>query len=363
MLQYLKGENFRNFITFEVKTRPRFNFLYGLNGSGKTSILEAVYFLSSGKSFRSHIPQQVIHRQAEKFTLFAELFNHGDNLFTVGMERGRQGVNKNKMNGELLQGAAELAKNVPVILINQDGYSLIDGSPKEKRQFLDWGMFHVEPAFLALWRQLQQVVTQRNALLRKMPTVKMLQPWDELLFQTSIEIDRLRKNYFFDFLPVFREILVKFLPAYAIDLQYYAGWEAEVDLINLLESNRARDISIGYTQFGAHRADLRLNIYGRSADESLSRGEQKLLMYALKLAQGIHLHQTLKKKTIYLIDDLLAELDIHHQSLVLQYLSDVEAQVFVTATHLEHLDKIIREVSPALFHVEQGRVQDCVNFG
>lgn len=355
MLKFVQGTNFRNFSHFEIEPSFSFNLIHGNNGSGKTSLLEAIYYLGVGKSFRTHRSQIVVNNQASQFTLFTRFNN---DLNSIGLERHRDGTLKNKIDGQVVASSADLAKALPILLINQDSFCLLEGSPKERRQFLDWCMFHVEHEFHSLWKQNQQLLTQRNALLRTQPSARDVAPWDEALIKVTLALNQLRLIHLKLFEPLFQQVSAFLLPEKSVAMEYYPGWNTDYSYEEALKRSFGRDLQLGSTQVGTHRADIRLKTASGYVIDTFSRGEQKLLIYSLKLAQGLLLRQQKERPCCYLIDDLLAELDIRHQQQVLRFLIDLESQVFITATHWSHLEAALTNLPGKMFHVEQGVVRE-----
>ena len=145
---------------------PRINILHGDNGSGKTSLLEAIHLLGMARSFRSTRLNPVISHEQGSCTVFGQVELGEEQSSALGISRDRSGEIRIRINGQSVRSAAELAETLPLQLINPDSFRLLEGAPKLRRQFLDWGVFHVEPRFLQAWQRLQQALRQRNSWLR-----------------------------------------------------------------------------------------------------------------------------------------------------------------------------------------------------
>lgn len=126
---------------------PRINILYGDNGSGKTSVLEAIHLLGLARSFRSARLQPVIQYEEAACTVFGQVMLANGIASNLGISRERQGEFTIRIDGQNARSAAQLAETLPLQLINPDSFRLLEGAPKIRRQFLDWGVFHVEPRF------------------------------------------------------------------------------------------------------------------------------------------------------------------------------------------------------------------------
>lgn len=352
--------NLRNLEQVELKPHPRLNVIYGKNGSGKTSLLEAVNMLGLGRSFRSHKPKPIINYQAEKLTLYGEIA--GARIARVGVEKTRLGETAIRVDGRNVVSAAELAEHLPVLSLNAASFELIAGPPKPRRQLLDWLAFHVEPSFFKTWRDLQHCLKQRNTLLRRgRISASELEPWDRQLSTLAVEIDAIRRTSFDAFLESL-EALEELLPDVGkVTLEYRRGWKAGQDYRQLLESSLEHDLLRGHTQTGPHRADIRISLNGENAGELLSRGQQKVVVAALVVAQGRVFNRLTGKQVIYLVDDLPAELDSTHSRKLGQWLAGLNAQVFITGVERQALIDMWPQdelTDASLFHVEQGAVQE-----
>lgn len=355
-LSQLGITSLRNLSSADLELASGFNLFFGENGSGKTSILEAVYLLGFGKSFRQAHHNAVINFDSDFYAVFARLIakNHNDRLF--GIERTRDGSAKIKLDGQLTRSMIDIVELIPMQLINPDSHELILGSPKLRRQFLDWGVFHVEPQFLPVWKQVQKTLQQRNSALRKALPRAEVMLWDEEYVRNALILENFRQDYLMELRPIFNQVIKKFLNFNELAIVYEQS-HGERDLMQLLERNFLRDLQLGYTYYGPHRSDLLIKVDERLAKDVLSRGEQKLTVIALRLAQGMLLKKMTDKKCIYLIDDLAAELDSNHKYQVAETLLALDSQVFVTAIEKQDLSALIELTKAKLFHVEQGKIR------
>ncbi len=354
-ISLLKINHFRNLSAVDLSPGPRFNLFYGDNGSGKTSLLEAIYYLGLGKSFRTSTTGRIIQYDAECLSVFIQ-FNTEQKSIPVGIERYQDGSKKLRFDGENLASIAALAKRLPLQLISTDSYRYFSDGPKPRRQFLDWGVFHVEPDFLAVWQQFQQALKQRNACLKQRAAAAEVTAWNQAFIESAERIDGFRSQYIHQLQPILNEIMQKFLPAFNLKLRYMRGWNKEENLADLLSQQLQRDYQFGYSQSGPQRADCQLYCDNIPAQDALSQGQQKLAAYALHLAQGIHYHQTAQLSPIYLIDDMPSELDPEKRQLVTDLLTNLNAQTFITGITQEDLTALLNIDDMCLFHVEQGCV-------
>jgi DNA replication and repair protein RecF len=355
-LSFFNIINFRNLENAHFDFSNNCNIFYGKNGSGKTSILETIYYLALGRSFRSHILRRVVKYGTDGFSLFGKI-EQLNSCIAVGVDRSITSGKRIKIAGENVFSNIEITKLLPLQLLNQDSYRLFDDGPKIRRQFIDWGLFHVEQKFLPLWRRVERIIEQRNASLRINFKVDYIKTWDKELSKFGFELHEYRKKYIEDFIPIAQIVLQKLLCNFSINISYFAGWDADQDLMLILANSLKNDIHFGYTTVGPQRADLRITINKIPAKDVLSRGEQKLLLYGLQISQGILLNKLTGKSCSYLVDDLPAELDCQKKSLLAEMLLNLQAQIFVTGLTLGDLENFLVFQSPEVFHVEQGMIK------
>ena len=362
-LKRLSVMNLRNLDGVDIQPNQRVNFIYGANGSGKTSLLEAVSFLGTGRSFRSHKLKPVICRDADTMTIFGNIAVSDRQEVPIGIQRSVSGQSLIKVDGIQVNSAARLAENLPLQLIDSHSFLLLEGSPKVRRQFLDWLVFHVKPEFLPAWKGVQRCIKHRNSLLRHgRIEASLIAPWDTELAGFAHKVDQLRQDCFEAFVETFNQLINDFLPINDLTLNYYRGWEHGLEYKDFLARQIDRDRHLGYTAGGPHRADIRINIGRDSAAQLLSRGQQKLLVCALRISQGLTFSELSSRQCVFLIDDLPAELDSDHRKLLAGWLDTMACQVFVTGVErdvlIESWPQTLAGNKKAVFHVEQGSVSN-----
>ena len=330
------------------------NVFYGLNGSGKSSILEAIYLLSTGRSFRTHHARKMIQEGQSSCTTFARL-HRGQQL---GISKNIKGQQILKRNGVQVVNMAEFAYDLPMQLIHPETMDLIESGSKQRRQLLDWLLFYLEPTFYEVWQRYQRALLQRNALLKrdKVDDVEWL-VWEQELQQQAIVLHQMRLAIFEQWLFFVEQSLVLLLPQIKIKIDYLAGFDVEQSLALQLQETRFKDKQRGFTQRGAHRADLSFKTDMGLAELILSRGQKKLLVCALKLAQ-VALLQAKNKTCVVLIDDLASELDVLARERLLTALIELQAQVIITAVEADSVWPLLNKLDTRakLFHVEQGEI-------
>ena len=330
-IELLRLTDFRNFRDAEIRPGPGVNLITGPNGSGKTSLIEAVGFLSNGRSFRTPLVQRVVSYGCESLTVYAELCS-GDDRKRIGISRGKSRDTEIRINGESVRRLAELSRELPLQILNPESMSLLgDGGPELRRSFIDWGCFFSDESFFGNWARFRNVLKQRNAALRTAGSYQSVAYWDRELVRYSEAVSEVRERYCSAIRDDLMRYLSEFLPDFTFSIDYYRGWERDADLAGLLERSFPRDREAGYTMSGAQRADLRIKADGIPARDILSRGQLKLAVCAMKLSHGLHLEQSSGRPGTFLIDDFASELDAARRRLLSEKLSGVRGQIFVTA--------------------------------
>ena len=360
-LASLQITDFRNLtaIDFTPGCLSGLNLLYGKNGSGKTSLLEAIYYLGRGRSFRSTTTTRLIRYQQEKFSLVAQVINESQQQITMGMERGTQDNTRFRIAEKDASSLTDFIRLLPLRLINSQSHHLFEGGPAFRRKYLDWGLFYHDERFLHTWRHFERVLKQRNALLRDKCSRAELEVWTHELVHYGVALNQLREKYLHLLTPYMEEMVSALLGATDITWEYAVGWERKSDYATMLAQAYREEIRVGYTIFGPHRADLNIWLNRLPAKHFLSRGQQKLLICAMILAQGMLFAAQTNKGLIYLIDDLPAELDLASRQKLISLLAKQSTQIFITATQREMISDSLTEKANlplSMFHVEHGKV-------
>lgn len=362
-LSQLQINNVRNLQQVKLQDLHKVNLFFGPNGAGKTSILEAIHLLGMARSFRGTGIKPLITHNQSNCTVFGTLSSNSSAGIHLGVQRGIAGDIQIKVAGKAERSAAQLVEHLPLQTINADSFDLLTGAPQARRQYLDWGVFHVEHRFFHQWQRFQRCIKQRNKLLRhgKMRDSE-LAVWTRDLASSGLAISNFRREYFSSLVPRFLTIMETLAPDLeALDLRFRQGWDKNLGYEDALQASLATDKDRGYTHVGPQRADIKVTISGRAAAETLSRGQQKLVVCALRLAQGQLMTALGRGKCTYLIDDLAAELDNKHGRLVCELLSSMEAQVFITSIEKEDVSGLWPENDDlVMFHVEHGLVSPFV---
>ena len=387
----------------ELALHPGQNLIWGGNGSGKTSLLEAIFLLGRGRSFRTRNSERLIRYGRDRLVVFGRTggtdFGRGsadepgavsdrisdlgelgvagvgathspaavtsqavqssDSAFTghallgqpLGVQVSRTDGTSARISGANAKSLTELTQVFPVQVIDPGIHKLVEEGGHRRRRWMDWAVFHVEHQFGDAWLRYTRALKQRNAALRTQPDQAGV--WDSELARLGELIAAARGRFIEGLLPYWRETVTA-LSGLEPELHYFRGWAQDVPLAESLTVSRARDEAKRMTHPGPHRADLIIRLNGRPAREVLSRGQQKLVAVAMTLAQ-LHLLQGATQTTsTLLLDDPAAELDGVHLRRFIDQVLRLRSQLVLTSLHP---DSQLFGKPDRVFHVEQGRVQ------
>jgi len=335
----------------ELALDARRNYIYGPNGAGKTSILEGIFLLGRGRSFRTRHVRRLVRHGASGLAVYGEV-DDGKRVHRIGVAFTSGRLEK-KVDGQEGASGVALAEILPVHTIEPGSHDLIQGGPSERRRFLDWGVFHVEHDYLDAWRRYRRILGQRNAALKASnAATSEIGAWSAALLQAGEEIDGRRKAYVAQLADAFAERGQLLLDS-PLRLDYHQGWRGDRTFAEALAESEGRDRAAGTTEIGPHRADLAIEIHGRKVQDEASRGQQKLTAVALVLAQADVLSEA-RAGGVLLVDDPAAELDAGALERLLAVLETVEAQLILTGLSPQQLAP---RAASAVFHVERGHVR------
>ena len=399
MIERLQISHLRNLTQISLEPAAC-NIIIGANGSGKTSLLEAIFLLSRGKSFRHHQPKRYIQHHQNNTTVHAKL----NDSRTLAIQKQADATTILRLNQTTVYNQSILTEQLPTLLIDPSTMDMLEQGSASRRQLLDWLVFHMKQGFHPQWMAYQRLLKQRNSLLKRTRHLTQVQlselkSWDKGLSNHAALIHHYREQVFTEWQPYFAKSIVQLLPSYAeqLSLSYNAGYDTSVALDVQLNERLEQDLQLGYTRIGNHRADI--HVHWRS-DESisdqttdartaasvnsiqtklptlkeqaanvLSRGEKKLLITALRLSQlplllndeesSDSLNDDLSSKAtpVVLLDDITAELDDRAIEILLSTLAQLPCQVFMTSL-TDDILPLVNELwsQPNTFHVKQGEI-------
>ena len=355
-LQKLDIYHVRNLEQTTLYPTSKINLIYGGNASGKSSILEAIHLLGRGSSFRSTTVKNVIHFAHNDLIVSGKVHFTNGHVSTLGIQHDGKSV-QIRIDEETKHSRSELAYALPLQLIHPKSYQLLDSGPQLRREFMDWGIFNQHTDFLNQWRYFKKALSQRNALL-KTRRLKELNVWNHELQQYGTIVANYRKQYLSELNPFFLKIAQQFLELPNLELRLIQGWDEDNLLFDQLAEDLEKDLRYGFTHSGPHRADFQLLIQSRKAKDFVSRGQLKLLVLSLKLAQVEHLLNNGFQSGCVLIDDAVAELDFASRNKLLTFLASMDIQVFLTATEQSEFGELNKIEKYKMFHVKHGAVSE-----
>ncbi len=352
-LSRIKFSNIRNIDDCSIDGLSRFNVFYGVNGAGKTSLLEAIAFLGMGRSFRSRNIKSIIKSDKNALLVFGEL-NDGCRL---GVKRSSDKTAL-RVDGKSVLTSSVLAEKLPLLIIDANTFSLLLGGPSKRREFIDWGLFHVEHGvFHKVWSSYHKALKQRNELLKRGTIDKFeLRAWDVVFCRLGEQLS--------DFRCEFSEKILKRCSLMEAKLDFglgsltgvlKKGWPQGYSFSEALEKNYEKDIRYKNTTIGPHKFDIEFKFNNVLVQDLLSRGQLKTLATVLKLDLATFVTEKSYKEIILLFDDLPAETDDNNRKKIASYFNVENFQVFVTGIGREDLIKALpNNINVSMFHVEHG---------
>jgi DNA replication and repair protein RecF len=349
----LAVEDLRCLQRAQLSLHSRHNLIWGSNGSGKTSLLEAIFLLGRGRSFRTRNSERLIRHGQQQLVVFGR--TDGRVPHAVGVQVTRSGGTSARIDGSAASSLTGLSEAFPVQVIDPGVHKLVEEGGYRRRRWMDWAVFHVEPGFADLWVRYTRAVKQRNAALRKQPSQALA--FDPEVARLGELIAESRRYVMEKLAPAWLES-VGALSGLDVQLHYSRGWAQDVSLAQALTDARVRDQSKGLTHSGPHRADVLVRMAGRPAREVLSRGQQKLVAIAMTLAQIRLLQEQTAMKPTLLLDDPAAELDGPHLTRFIEQVSLLGCQLVLTSLQPpSNVGALALFGQPdKVFHVEQGGV-------
>ena len=337
IVKTLNLRNFRNHGLRNNEFVPGINTIVGPNASGKTNIVEAIYYLSLARSFRGVDDTDLIKKECEFAEIYSEILE-GDIKKEVSIlitKKGRQVL----VNGKKVSKLSELSKCVNVLLFEPKDVMLFRGSPKERRNFLDINLSKKYPIYLDYISRYEKALKERNELLKNGKIdEKLLESLTELLVKYSAPIIEFRSKYVKDI----NDILIKITRALTgvkgkIEIKYKPSFTLgdtyQEEALSAYNRSLDSDLKHKATSIGVHREDFTVSLNGRDIGTYGSQGENRLVALALKLAPYF-LIEDKDKRPIIVLDDVMSELDKNHRERLVEFLRKFE-QVFITGTKLE----------------------------
>lgn len=322
--------------------------LAGGNGSGKTSILEALYIAARGRSFRSSSLVDTIRHGSSSALAFLKACNARNHALGVEIQKRRR---LSRLDGAAAD-LTTIAQAIPLEYLGGDAVRLLQASPADRRRFMDWTLFHVEPGFLPVWRQWYRAHRQRNALLKSGAPAKALAPWTEAAAEYGDQVTRFRAQLIVSLEAEFASVVSGHIKS--PKLIFRQGWRGD-NLWEAFRESATREIQQGRAVVGPQHDDWGLEMAARTGAE-LSRGQAKLASLFLYRCQAA-LMLDAGRRPVYLMDDIAADLDRSALSAALELWKDTGVQIWATMLMEDLAQPLPGEA--VRFHVEHGGVSRC----
>ena len=356
-IEWLQIQNVRNLTNIRIQPASQLNILVGPNASGKTSILEAIYLLSRARSFRTARTNEVIQHKKPSLLVTAGLRYSQYGLVNTGIEKG-PGSTVIHFNGDNIKKISDQARNIPLILVAPDVQNLVLGTPKQRRHWLDWAMFHVEPAYLDDWHDYHKALRQRNSALKNnRKTSSPITGWEQVMTEKAGRINE-QRQHFIDLIAENLKTVANGIISFKPRIDLYKGWQGDQPLSDSLLKHRENDRQVGYTRHGIHCADVHFYADELPLASSCSRGQIKLFLVLLLISQAKTIEGITGNRPLYLLDDFRAEIDKEAGGLIMELMKQQQAQVFFTSTEFRLDGKATNDIK--MFHVEHGELVKVV---
>jgi len=366
-IELLKIHNSRNLLEFSIKPHKKFSVLYGVNGVGKTTILESIYLLLRSRTFRSNKLKNFINHDADFCTIFSKfsssISTKTSNAFTLGISRSKSSIQPiYHLNSKKITKLSSISELLFLAIITPESFNLLDAGPSARRKFLDWGVFHVEHDFIKIWKDYKKTLSSRNMILQQLSkknkydqekNMVLISCWNSQLVDLNNKIHNYRQSQVQRFLTNFKQLVKKFSKELSenVSLTYYQGWSNEFSYKDYLINKVYDDLKYGYTRYGTHRSELKIKINNNLARDILSRGQKKIIIISLILAQLIIVKKEMNIQNLLLLDDIDSELDENNLHILLNILRDLDSQIIMTTTNKDKYSSLLNEEC-LLFHVK-----------
>lgn len=368
-LNSLQLVNFRNYDSLHLEFNKKVNLLVGKNGQGKTNIVESIYMLSFGKSFRTNKDKEIIKFEKENLYVggaFSKKNTKG--LIEIAISKNKKGIKVNKIP---IQKIYELLGNINVVIFSPEDLRLVKEGPKERRSFIDKEISQIIPRYYNYLTNYNKILFQRNQLLKSKNIDKfLLDVYDESLAKYGSYIYILRRDFIKKIAGISKSLHDK-LTGGIEDL--VITYKNQIDIndedtvqtvynkfIEKLSSSREHDIDTRTTRYGLHRDDLNIFVNGLDVRLYGSQGQQRTASISLKLSEIELINNEVGEYPILILDDVFSELDETRQKLLVNNLNVV--QMFITTAEVSH-KSIFNIDNTTIFNIDNGSVVNIENGG
>jgi len=357
--------NFKNYDQLELEFSQKINCFVGDNGTGKTNLLDAIYYMGMTKSYFNPVDSQNIRHGQDFFLIQGDYQRDGlEEKIHCGVQKNkRKQFRRNKKDYTRL---SEHIGLLPVVMISPSDSSLITAGSGERRKFINGVVAQYDAEYLECLVRYNRALTQRNVLLKTFAKSGKHQPdllevWDRQLLQNGPYIYQKRKEFIVDLIPIFQDYYERVsLGREKIGLEYHSQLH-ENSLEKLLSDHADKDRILHHTTAGTHRDDLQMSLEGYPIKRIGSQGQQKTFLVALKLAKFEFIRKVNGFHPLLLLDDVFDKFDTSRVEQIIKLVADQNfGQIFITDTNRERIGKILNEltIEYRLFQVEEGKVSE-----
>ena len=336
-------EKFRLFDSKKIDLSPERSLIVGKNGSGKTSVLEAVEILFSGKSFRSSNTLDCI-KHSDSFFKIAALGKSNEIDLRLETSKSSEGRISTKRS---LGGKRIKSSEAPLIqAVLGKHLRMVEGEPELRRDFVNRLMFHVKPETSTLNNTYNKALQQRNRSLRKKLPIEQLNNWTEQVLELGMQLSKEQ----YDFFKVLKEVSIDYILneteenniefLRGVNLHFISGWDTSKTMRKCFQDSLPKDMALGYTTQGPHRQDFVFSVDKKKAAANLSRGQVKLLIILIFLSSYDVINRFSQRESLLLIDDIGSEVDEDNLKTLFNIISKDKNQVILTAIDGSFLDQM-----------------------
>jgi len=366
ILKHISILNYKNLEQVELDFSIKLNCFFGLNGMGKTNLLDAVYYLSFCKSAGNPNDSQNIKHNQDFFMIqgFYESIDGSSEEIYCGQKRHQK--KQFKRNKKEYNRLSDHIGFLPLVMVSPSDSDLISGGSEERRRFMDVVISQYDKEYLDALIRYNKALQQRNSLLKSDNPVdeELFLVWEEAMASCGEIVFQKRETFIQNFIPIFQSFYSFISQGQELVDLAYSSHAREHSLLELLKEMRPKDRIMGYTLKGIHKDELTMSLGDFSIKREGSQGQNKTYLIALKLAQFDFLKRTGNKTPLLLLDDIFDKLDASRvEQIVKLVASDNFGQIFITDTNREHLDKILGKMNSdyKMFEVNNGIISDKKN--
>ncbi len=376
LVKELQLHNYRNFKNLRLKLGPKVNVFVGKNGQGKTNLIESIYLLTRGQSFRPTKTDSFLLKTSYEHSTqgFAHLrvLNHD---LESDLKVQLSGVRKTYLKNNKRLTSTQLVKDYPVVLFSPESLNAIKNGPDERRILVDEWLVLLDPHQMKLIQKFRKLLKSRNKILKDIrisegPATqqkRVLASINELYFPVAAELTLNRISALKRLKRSFKEALQGIFTGQDVDISVdylmsgHSVMEVTPDLVKEMIIERANELSSaeqdsGLSLVGPHKHDIQFLMFGEDSRYYCSQGQQRALILAFKMAQIIEFHNVFNDYPLLMLDDVLSELDEDKRTHLVQFLRRIDAQIFITTTDLSFRFDQDSEDGISVFEIQQGQI-------